>query len=110
MRLIDSIRAEWRGHGQFKRRYASLTLGEAGLMLGAGTVLAKRVDGVLDINGDDVRARIFALLTAAYRRSVPARVLGNIERAARAEREARLRWRRSISPMPGCRRSAETGS
>ena len=87
MRLIDSIRAEWCEHGQFRKRYASLTLDEAGLMLGAGTVLAKRVNGTLDIDGDEDRARIFALLTTAYGPAIQASVLGHIERAAKAERE-----------------------
>jgi len=89
MRLIDSIRAAWRDHGQFGRRYASPMIEEAGLMLGAGTALAKRVNGALDVASDEARARIFALLTAAYGSGVSARVLGNIERAARSEREGK---------------------
>ena len=87
MRLIDSIRTEWREHGQFQRRYASLTLDAAGLMLGAGTVLAKRVSGTLDIDDAQSQARILALLTAAYGPAIELGVLGHIERAVKAERE-----------------------
>ncbi len=86
MRLIDSIRAAWCDRGQFQKRCGSLTLDEAGLMLGAGTILAKRVNGTLDIDGDEDRARIFALLTKAYGPAIRASVLGHIERAAKAEK------------------------
>lgn len=89
MRLIDSIRAAWRDHGQFQKRYAFLTLDEAGLMLGAGTVLAKRLGSVIDLESDEARARIFALLTAAYGPAIQLSVLGHVERAANAERKGK---------------------
>jgi hypothetical protein len=87
MRLIDSIRAAWREQGQFQRRYGSPTLDEAGLVLGASTVLAKRMNGVLDLDSDNAQARILALLSAAYGSVIAVRVLGHIERAAKAERD-----------------------
>ena len=89
MRLIDSIRTAWREQGQFRKRYGSLTLDEAGLVLGPSAVIAKRVGGVLDLEGDGARARIFALLTAAYGPAIQATVLGHIERAVKAEREGK---------------------
>lgn len=47
------------------------------------------MNGALDVESDEARARSFALLTAAYGPGVSAKVLGNIERAARAEREGK---------------------
>jgi hypothetical protein len=63
-----------------------MTLTEAGLVLGAGTLLMKRRPGsgggpALRIDGAE--QRILALLAVAYERPVPAGVIGNIRRAAR---------------------------
>jgi hypothetical protein len=61
-----------------------LTLKPEGLILGAGTVLlpAEESRRLKSVDGDELR--VLALLSAAYGRAIAPRVLGNIQRAAKA--------------------------
>jgi hypothetical protein len=62
-----------------------MSLEKEGLMLGAGTVLAKRnFDGALALNGNE--ARLLTLLAVAYGRPVKPSVLGTIAKASKHAR------------------------
>src|SRR5690348_6330515 len=62
-------------------------LASEGLVLGAGTlvVAADTARRLNSLRGQE--ARVLALLSAAYNRTVPPSVLGNIERAGKSWRE-----------------------
>lgn len=81
MLQVDALEKTWdqrSGSSPLRRR---MEIVEAGLTLGAGTLLAKASRGAeLDLEGKE--QRILALLSVAHRRSVPVSVIGNIRKAA----------------------------
>jgi hypothetical protein len=86
MDSVEILRPEWRKRARLRPMHRVPTITEDGLMLGAGTVLAKidyssqpTAGLVLDKAAED---RLLALLAAAYRRPVERRVLGRIRRAS----------------------------
>ncbi len=82
----DSLHKAWQERGRFAAIEPVMTITEAGLVLGAGTVLAKRNGSFsLSLAGDE--ERILALLTVAYGRMVDAGVIDYIRRAAAAYAE-----------------------
>jgi hypothetical protein len=87
-----------------RRFQGRMTLTERGLVLGAGTLLAKLDNKALPIEGD--QERIWTLLAIAYGRAVPPAVLGSLRRVAKHWRggdKCLAVWRRWA-----CRRSART--
>lgn len=86
MQQVESLTKQWNERGRFDRIRAVMELTEAGLMLGAGTLIARlKTDGrgssVLDFEGQE--DRVLVLLSIAFGRSVPARLIGNLRRASR---------------------------
>jgi hypothetical protein len=84
MLSAENVRAAWKQH----RRPVepAMTLSAEGLVLGAGTVLAKwqnRDDREQALAIDGREERLLALLAIAYGQTVSPSVLGNIRRAAR---------------------------
>ncbi|MGH6853441.1 MAG: hypothetical protein ACREDJ_09685, partial [Methylocella sp.] len=61
--------------------HRQMTVTEQGLLLGAGTLLAKMEGDGLRLEGEE--ERILTLLAVAYRREVPAVTLGSFRRAAK---------------------------
>lgn len=84
--LAETLGKAWRER-QVVPIEPRMTFGPAGLVLGAGTVLAasEPVGGGRAIRLDGAEARLLALLAAAYGRTVGVESLGHIRRAA-------LRW------------------
>jgi hypothetical protein len=83
-----------------------MTLTGQGLVLGAGTLLAKLDDKALPIEAE--QERIWTLLSVAYGRAVPLAVLASLRRVAKHWRGgdkslAGFRWHRWA-----CRTSART--
>jgi hypothetical protein len=82
--LHEQLRNAWQGRERALQISPVLHLAPQGLVLGAGTVLLA-ADGPRRLTKlDGQEARVLALLAAAYCRPVAPRVLGNIERAAKA--------------------------
>jgi hypothetical protein len=81
----DALRQAWDDDARLSPVEPVMTLTEAGLVLGAGTVLAKRRSegGRTSLAIDGAEQRLLALLTVAYGRAVTPSVIGNIRRAAR---------------------------
>ncbi len=79
---------QYRGGSRAFERYAPISsvlrIAPEGLVLGAGTVLLPADAPRRLQSPKGCAARLLTLLSAAYGRAVPAAVLGNIERAARA--------------------------
>jgi hypothetical protein len=90
MIVKGQIRASCRRSGRtvsetsFSGAFApALTITEAGLTLGAGTVLARMTQGAPSyVAFDGMEPRILALLTVAFGKSVPSHVIANLRRAA----------------------------
>jgi hypothetical protein len=78
----DAVRRAWAERARSAPLMPFITLTEEGLILGAGTVLAKRrPDRLLALDGEE--ERLLALLAIAYGRPVSPSVIGNIKRATR---------------------------
>lgn len=89
MPLGDSLREEWRERARSGPLCPMMDLTEDGLVLGAGTILAKRRTnraGMPELALDGAEERILALLAVAYGKAVGPSVLGNIRRASAAWR------------------------
>ena len=83
----DALCKAWSERPRLSPVEPVMTITDQGLVLGAGTVLAKRRTGRNDkaeLAINDAEERLLALLAVAYRRAVPPRVLANIRRAARS--------------------------
>ena len=80
---------EWRPEAGADAFHSTMTFNDAGLVLGAGTVLAKRRISAeaSELDLDLAEERILALLSIAYSRPVDPAVLGNIRRASAAWRD-----------------------
>jgi hypothetical protein len=83
------LRDEWHSQSRARVLHSTMTLNGDGLVLGSGTVLAKRRTrpGTSDLDLDTAEERILALLSIAYSRPVDPAVLGNIRRASAAWRD-----------------------
>jgi hypothetical protein len=84
MRNTDAIARDWRNWGLGRPFHREMTLTEAGLALGRGTLLSEfekkgRAAGGLALDGNE--ARLLSLLTAAYRQPLAGRVIEKIRRA-----------------------------
>ncbi len=81
---VDSLREEWRERARTCRFEPTMTLTDDGLVLGDGTVLAKRrsAAGHPQLALDGIEERVVALLSVTYGSAVDPAVLGNIRRAA----------------------------
>ncbi len=85
MRVAEH-RRHWSERDRGRSLHAVISFSEDCLELGAGTILAKfpRSGSVSEIGVSKAHdARILALLGAAYRRTLPVTILGNIQRAGR---------------------------
>ena len=80
---------EWRSQVRADALHSTMTLNNNGLVLGAGTVLAKRrlAPGTSELDLDPAEERILTLLSIAYLRPVDPAILGNIRRASAAWRD-----------------------
>ena len=83
--LPDERRSQAHAHAF----HSTMALNDNGLVLGAGTVLAKRrvSPGTSELDLDRAEERILALLSVAYLKPVDPAVLGNIRRASAAWRD-----------------------
>jgi len=89
MRYIEVLEKKWREGAHLGRLYANLSLEKDGLVLGAGTVLAKRdADGALEIAGEEARA--LTLLAVAHGRPIDVSVIDAIRRASKYARAGNL--------------------
>jgi hypothetical protein len=85
--LHERLRHAWHARERAIAISPVLTLAPEGLVLGAGTILA-RADSARRLQSlDGQEARVLALLSAAYGKAIAPSMLGNIERAAKAWRE-----------------------
>ena len=80
---VEALEKAWRDQAGAARLAPTMAFGPDGLTLGAGTVLAP----VEDLGSDDplaaaAEARLHALLSAAYRRSIEPQAIGFIRRGA----------------------------
>jgi hypothetical protein len=85
MASLEAVREEWRQSVRSRPVHPSLTFTEEGLVLGAGTVLAKANGhryGRPAVAIDDAEERILTLLAVAYGRAIDPAVLGHIRRAS----------------------------
>ncbi len=98
---IAQLQKRWQDEGRYCRLRAGMSLEPEGVVLGAQTVLAKRLhDGSLE--GED--ARILTLLSVAYGNPVDPSVVGAIRRAskhARAGDECMASMHLALAPLPG---------
>ena len=84
MRTVEEIRQRWGERSCAGALHAQLEITGEGLVLGAGTILAKMdgdLKGSLELSLDDER-RIMAILATAYGRPLQAHVLDKMRRAA----------------------------
>lgn len=82
METIERLQGEWRDKGRFHALHAGMSLEKDGLVLGAGTMLAKRNRvGAITVEGEE--ARLLTLLAVAYGRPPDMSVLGAIRRASK---------------------------
>src|SRR5665213_99951 len=81
----SEVREAWKEHARLRPIAPTMALTAEGLVLGAGTVLAKRADrdGEPRLAIDGCEERLLALLSIAYGYAVSRAVLGSIRRAAR---------------------------
>jgi len=85
MKQIDDLQKRWQESVRFRGLHAAMSLEKDALVLGAGTVLARRnQDGALSLDGED--ARLLTLLALACGQPVSASVLGTIRKASRHAR------------------------
>ena len=85
MKQIEDLQKRWQESVRFRGLHAAMSLEKDALVLGAGTVLARRDhDGALALDGED--ARLLRLLSVAYGRSVSTSVLGTLRKASRHAR------------------------
>jgi hypothetical protein len=84
--MQHQLRDEWRSQARPRTLHPAMTLNEAGLVLGAGTVLAKRrmSSRTSELDLELAEERSLALLSIAYSRPVDPAILGNIRRASKA--------------------------
>jgi hypothetical protein len=98
---IADLEKRWQDEARFRGLRAGMRLEREGVVLGAHTVLAKRLqDGALA--SDD--ARVFTLLSVAYGTPVDPSVVGAIRRAskhARAGDECMASMHLALAPLPG---------
>ncbi|MGO9675187.1 MAG: hypothetical protein ACLPSF_13645 [Methylocella sp.] len=104
MGVVERFEGEFLTLRKRRALHLSLTFSGAGLVLGAGTVLApmrRNAAGAdsLDLSGED---RILAALTATFLAPVDAALLGKLRRAAKKAS------RRFISPGWRCRGSTKS--
>ncbi len=97
---IADLEKRWQDEARFRGLRAGMRLEREGVVLGAHTVLAKRLqDGALA--SDD--ARVFTLLSVAYGTPVDPSVVGAIRRAskhARAGDECMASMHVALAPLP----------
>jgi hypothetical protein len=80
---LENLQKRWQGEGRFRGLYAGMSLEREGVVLGAKTLLAKRLsDGSLE--SED--ARVLTLLSVAYGNPVELSVVGAIRRASKHAR------------------------
>jgi hypothetical protein len=85
MNDIEQLQKQWRDSARFRALRANVALEKEGVVLGAGTVLAKRKhDGALELDGEE--ARVLALLAVALGRPVGPAVLRGIRHASKCTR------------------------
>lgn len=81
MRELRELQTRWDESGRFRNVRAQLSLEDNGLVLGVGTVLAKRdAEGALALEGRHLR--LAALLAAAYGGPIDISIFRNIARAS----------------------------
>ena len=97
---IANLQKRWQDEARFRGLRAGMSLEREGVLLGADTVLAKRLhDGSLD--SDD--ARILTLLSVAYGNPVDPSVVGAVHRAskhARAGDECMAAMHLALATLP----------
>ncbi len=97
---IADLQKRWQNEARFRGLRAGMSLEREGVVLGADTVLAKRLsDGSLE--SDD--ARILTLLSVAYGNPVDPSVVGAVRRAskhARAGDECMASMHLALAPLP----------
>jgi hypothetical protein len=84
MQDTDAFGQDWRDRGLGRPLHREMTFTQAGLVLGRGTLLADfekegRAAGGPALDGEE--ARLFSLLTAAYRQPLAGGVIEKIRRA-----------------------------
>jgi len=85
MKQIEDLQKRWQESVRFRGLHAAMSLEKDALVLGAGTVLARRDhDGALALDGED--AKLLTLLSVAYGQPVSASVLGTVRKASRHAR------------------------
>jgi hypothetical protein len=99
---IERLQKQWRESAQFRGLHASMSLEKNALVLGAGTVLAKR-DGNGGLAIEDDEERLLTLLAVAYGRPADSSVLESIRAAskyARAGNESMAAMRIALAQLP----------
>lgn len=85
MRALGELQKRWQVDVRFRGQHAAMSLEKDGLVLGAGTLLAKRaVDGALALEGKE--ERVLTLLSVAYGHPLRRSVLSNIRNASKHAR------------------------
>jgi hypothetical protein len=85
MKQIEDLQKRWHESVRFRGLHATMSLEKDALVLGAGTVLARRDrDGALVLDGED--AKLLTLLSVACGQPVRASVLGIVRKASRHAR------------------------
>jgi hypothetical protein len=85
MNEIERLQKQWRDSARFRGLHASMSLEKEGLVLGAGTILAKRGDDcVLELAGEETR--ILTLLAVAYGQPIKPSALDTIRHASKHAR------------------------
>lgn len=89
MPLSERLRNEWRKRARSCPFAPTMALTDEGLVLGAGTVLAKSCSagGNCELSLLGAEERIIALLSVAHGRAIDPSVLGNVRRASAAQRD-----------------------
>ena len=89
MALADPLRQEWRERNALQPIHRGMTIADAGIVLGAGTVLVPTEGRFAKGGGSELggKERLLALLSAFYGEPVRPEVLGNILRASEYSRD-----------------------
>jgi len=80
--LSDQLAKAWRERRESVAVDATMRFSDAGLVLGAGTVLAASGETVRDVSVEPDEPRLRALLAAAHRRRPAAAALAHLRKAA----------------------------
>ncbi len=90
--LVERLQKEWRAREHVASLYPAPSFAAEGLVLGAGTVLVppRGERNLGSLKGQE--ARVLALLSTAYGRSMTPPVLAAIERAAKNWRQGEDCW------------------